>query len=59
VAVNGLDSLSKVWASYEEQKNLFQVKVNDEDYYSLVPEEVDFDPSQYESISFTFLINGL
>ena len=50
--------MSKVWANYNESKNLFEIKVNDEDYYSLVPEEVAFDPSKTEPITFNYRINN-
>ena len=46
IALNGLNPLTKVWVDYQPQpKNIFLIKVNDADFYSLPKEEVDFDPS--------------
>ena len=47
IAIRGLHPLTKVWVTYEPlPKNNFIFRINDEDFYSLVKEEVDFDPSQ-------------
>ena len=46
VAINGLTPLVKVSVDYEPQpKNSFTFRVNDEDIYSLVKEEADYDPT--------------
>ena len=58
VALSGLPPLSKVWANYEPQpKNTFSFKVNDADIYSLVKEEVDFDPSKTETLTTNLNVN--
>ena len=49
MAVSDLAPISKVQADYlPPPKNAFSIKVNDSDYYNLVKEEPDFDPSQIE-----------
>ena len=54
VALSGLHPLTKVWVDYLPQpKNSFVIKVNDADVYSLVKEEVDYDPSKTESLRVT------
>ena len=46
IALSGLHPLTKVWVDYVAlPKNTFIIKVNDADIYTLVKEEVDFDPS--------------
>ena len=41
--------LSKVWVDYLPQpKNTFIFRVNDDDIYSLVKEEVEYDPTKIE-----------
>ena len=46
IAVSGLAPLKKVWADYlPPPKNQFVLKVNDNDYYTLVKEEIDVDLS--------------
>ena len=51
VALNGLHPLSKVEVNYEPYpKNSFKFRVNGEDFYNLVKEEVDFDPSKTETL---------
>ena len=51
IALSGLSLLTKVWVNYEPlPKNTFIIKVNDNDYYSLVKEEVDYDPSKTEAL---------
>ena len=51
IALNGLATPTKVWVDYEPQpKNNFIIKVNDEDIYSLIKEEVDYDPSKTEPL---------
>ena len=37
-------------------KNQFVLKVNDCDYYTLIKEEVDYDPSQFESFGCVKLV---
>ena len=50
IAVSGLRPLQKVWVDYLPlPKNQFLVKVNDFNYYTLVKEELDFDPTQIEA----------
>ena len=50
IAVSDLPPVKKVWVDYlPPPKNEFILKVNDFDYYTLVKEEIDFDPSQIES----------
>ena len=47
IALNGLDPLENVWVDYEPlPKNTFVFKINDEDIYSLVEEEVDYDQTK-------------
>ena len=59
VALSGLPPLTKVWANYEPNpKNTFQFRVNDADIYSLVKEEVDFDPTKTEELSGGVNVNG-
>ena len=51
IALSGLHPLTKVWVDYEPQpKNTFTFRVNDNDIYSLVKEEVDYDPSKTETL---------
>ena len=50
VAVSGKAPITKVQVDYDQPKNTFKFKVNDEDVYSLVKEEVDFDPSKIEDL---------
>ena len=51
IALNGLDPLTKVWVDYEPlPKNIFVFRINGEDIYSLVKEEVDYDPSKTETM---------
>ena len=58
VALKGLPPLSKVWANYEPQpKNTFSFRVNDTDIYSLVKEEVDYDPTKTEALRAKLKIN--
>ena len=46
IALSGLQPLTKLWVDYVPlPKNTFIIKVNDADIYTLVKEEVDFDPS--------------
>ena len=46
IALSGLYPLTKVWVDYLPlPKNTFIFRVNDADVYSLVKEEVDYDPS--------------
>ena len=58
VAISGLAPLSKVWVDYLPQpKNIFVIKVNDEDIYSLIKEEVDYDPTKTETLKVTLKVN--
>ena len=46
IALSGLHPLTKVWVDYEPlPKNTFKIRINDADFYSLVKEEADFDPT--------------
>ena len=52
IALNGLHPLTKVWVDYEPQpKNTFTFRVNDEDIYSLIKEEIDYDPTKTEELN--------
>ena len=56
--MSGLYPLTKVWVDYESYpKNIFVIRVNDADIYSLVKEEVDFDPSQVAKFEVKLNIN--
>ena len=58
VAISGLAPLSKVWVDYLPQpKNIFIIRVNDEDIYNLIKEEVDYDPSKTESLKVNLKVN--
>ena len=58
IALSGLTPLTKVWVNYEPQpKNIFTFKINDAEIYSLVKEEVNFDPSKTESLIVDLNIN--
>ena len=49
VAMSGLYPLKKVQADYlPPPKNSFDIRVNDSDYFDLVKEALDFDPSQID-----------
>ena len=49
IALSGLHPLTKVWVDYEPlPKNSFKIRINDADFYSLVKEEADFDPTKTE-----------
>ena len=51
IALSGLHPLTKVWVDYEPQpKDTFVIKVNDADIYSLVKEEIDYDPTKTETL---------
>ena len=51
VSISGLSPLTKVWVDYEPQpRNTFLIKVNDVDIYSLVKEEIDYDPTITEAL---------
>ena len=57
--MSGLGSLQKVWADYlPPPKNQFLVKVNDFDYYTLIKEELDYNPTKFESFSCYLTLNG-
>ena len=48
-----------MWVDYEPwPKNIFVFKVNDADIYSLVKEEVDYDPTKTESLKVNLSINN-
>ena len=58
IALSGLHPLTKVWVDYESQpKNTFKIRINDADYYSLVKEEADFDPTKTEALTAGLNIN--
>ena len=58
IALSGLYPLTKVWVDYEPlPKNSFTIRVNDADFYNLVKEEADFDPTKTEPISVYLIIN--
>ena len=40
-----------------QPKNIFVIKVNDEDIYSLIKEEVDYDPTKTETLNVTLKVN--
>ena len=48
-----------MWVNFEPlPKNIFIIKVNDADYYSLVKEEVDYDPTKTEALKlYQFNVN--
>ena len=51
--------LAKVWVDYEPlPKNNFLIRVNDADFFTLVKEEVDYDPSKTESLFVKLNINN-
>ena len=55
IALSGLPPLSKVWVDYEPMpKNTFKFRVNDNDIYYLVKEEVDYDPTKTETLSLSY-----
>ena len=59
VALSGLIPLTKVWVEYQPlPKNTFVIKINDADFYSLPKEEVDYDPTQTETLRVAILVNG-
>ena len=58
IALSGLFPLTKVWVNFESHpKNTFVFRVNDADVYSLVKEEVDFDPSKTEALTVRLKVN--
>ena len=58
IALSGLHPLSKVWVNYEPKpKNTFTIRVNDDDIYCLVKEEVDYDPSKTATLCVNLNIN--
>ena len=51
--------LTKVWVDFEPQpKNTFVFRINGEDIYNLVKEEVDYDPSKTETLICLLNINS-
>lgn len=59
IALRDLHPLRKVFADYEPHpKNTFSIKVNDANIYSLVKEEVDYDPTKTEVIKVLLSINN-
>ena len=59
IALNGLPPLTKVWINYEPHpKNNFSIRVNDYDIYSLVKEEVDYDPTKTETLTVYLDVNN-
>ena len=60
ISLGDLAPLTKVQIDYEFQpKNTFIIRVNDAEFYSLVKEEVDFDPSQIETLKVMLKINDV
>ena len=58
IALSSLTPLSKVWVDYEPQpKNNFIFRINDANFYSLVKEEVDYDPSKTAALTVALNIN--
>ena len=58
IALSGLHPLSKIWVDYEPQpKNKFTIRVNDADFYSLVKEEANFDPTKTDTLFVGLNIN--
>ena len=58
IALSGLYPLTKVWVDYLTlPKNTFLIKVNDDDIYSLVKEEPDFDPTKTLTLEVDLDIN--
>ena len=58
IALSGLHPLTKVWVDYEPlPKNSFVIRVNDAEFYSLVKEEADFDPTKTEKLLVGLNIN--
>ena len=58
IGLSDLSPLTKMWVDYEPHpKNIFVFKVNDEDVYSLVKEEVDFDPTKIETLNVSLNLN--
>ena len=50
--------MAKVWVDYEPlPKNNFLIRVNDADFFTLVKEEVDYDPSKTETLTVKVNIN--
>ena len=59
IALSGLHPLAKVWVDYEPlPKNNFIIRINDADFFALVKEEVDYDPSETESLNAKLNINN-
>ena len=60
IALNGLFPITKVEVNYEPQpKNTFTFRVNGEDIYKLVKEEVDYDPSLTETLKVDLKVNDI
>ena len=60
IALGGLYPLKKVKVDYEPlPKNKFIVTINYYDYYTLVKEELDFDPSNIKPLNCTLYINDV
>ena len=58
IALSGLHPLTKVWVDYEPfPKNSFTIRVNDADFFNLVKEEADFDPTKTETLKVRLNIN--
>ena len=55
----GLKPLDKVWTNYDQKKNIFNVQINGEDYYSLPFEALDYDPSKTEILDCELEINSI
>ena len=47
LAIAGLSPIQKFWVNYEPlPKNAFEIKVNDNDLYKLLKEEMEEDPTK-------------
>ena len=58
IELSGLYPLTEVWVDYEPlPKNMFMIRVNDAEFYSLVREEADFDPTKTEQLKVKLRIN--
>ena len=60
IALINLSPLTKVWVDYLPMpKNTFIFRVNDDDIYSLVKEEADYDPTKTETLSVNLNVNDI
>ena len=60
IALINLSPLTKVWVDFEPlPKNTFIFRVNDNDIYSLVKEEADYDPTKTETLFIDLKVNDI